>query len=88
MVALAVVGMYLNANGALPVACPLWPVLLAGRPGRRYEACMPPDDAFATEHAHHVYVLISVKANLRACLCFSSVTGPDQMFAVDVQHAN
>ncbi|CAD6578405.1 MAG: hypothetical protein ASARMPRED_008709 [Alectoria sarmentosa] len=33
--ALAVVAMSLNANGALPVACLRWPVLLADRPGRR-----------------------------------------------------
>ena len=38
VVALAVVGMHINGNGARPVTCLLWPVLHAERPGRRYEA--------------------------------------------------
>ena len=37
-VVLEVVGMHLNANGVLPAACLLWPVLHAEQPGRRCEA--------------------------------------------------
>ena len=37
VVALAMRGMHINGNGALPVTCLLWPVLHAEQPGRRYE---------------------------------------------------
>ena len=49
---------------------------------------MPLDDVYTTGHAQLTYVFVRLEANLRACFFFSSVTGPDQMFAVDVLHAN
>lgn len=58
--ALAVVENYLNASGALPVACLLWPVLLVERLGRRYEAtiaCHPMMPA-QQRHTHHAYVFV------------------------------
>ena len=59
-VALAVVANYLNASGALPVACLLWPVLLAERPDRRYEATMACHPMMPAQqwHAHHAYVFV------------------------------
>ena len=72
-VVLAVGGMDLNANGALPVAYLLWPVLLAEQPDRRCEvtiACylmMPVPQGLHTTHTSHF------ERKLTCGLAFSSL---------------
>lgn len=68
--ALAVVGNYLNANGALPVAFLLWPVLLVEQPGRRCEATIAYHPRMAIPQGIHITHASSFEPKLTCGLAF------------------
>lgn len=73
MVALAVAGRCLNANGALPVAFLLWPVLLVERPGRRCEATIAYHPWMAVSQGIHITHASSFEPKLTCGLAFFSL---------------
>lgn len=82
LVAPAVVATYLNVNGALLVACPLWLAPLVEQPDRRYDATLPGHPISEPQGMRTTHT------NLRAYFFFSSVMGSNQMSVVGVLHAN
>ena len=89
VVALAMMGMHINGNGAQPVTCLLWPVLRAEQPGRRYEVTVATHPATPIPQGVWIMHAPSSERKLICGLAYPpSVMGPDRTFAVDVLPAS
>ena len=71
-VAMEVVGTDLIANGAQPVACLVWPVVHAERPGRRYEATVSHHPMIPIPLSMHIIYSSSFEQKLTCGLAFPS----------------